>query len=51
VHKNFADKSICLLADNIRNEVDVNAVTLHVDIPRAGGRCPGLSFEAFPQEY
>jgi hypothetical protein len=58
---NFANESICLLAENIRNAV----VTIHrlqaelkmlflytyfIDIPCTGGRGPDLPFEAVLQE-
>jgi hypothetical protein len=47
---------MCLLADNIRNEVVTihnaiqNAVSLHIHIPHIG-RCSDLLFEAVRQEY
>jgi hypothetical protein len=56
----FADESMCLLADNIWNEVVnnsqitggvENAIHLHADIPCTCGRGSDLPFEAVLQEY
>jgi hypothetical protein len=61
VHTNFADESICLLANNVQNEVRSynsqntegaeNAVPLRTDTPCTSRRNPDLPFEAVLQEY
>jgi hypothetical protein len=59
---NFADESICLLADNVQNEVvtiHIPQVVLkmlpppphHVDILRTRGRGSDLPFEDVLREY
>jgi hypothetical protein len=57
---NFADESICVLADNVQNEVVtiqrsqevLKLLSLvHVDIPRTGGKGSDLPSEVVLQEY
>jgi hypothetical protein len=62
-HTNFVDEPACLIADNVRKEANKtsplctdhrcveNAVPLHADIPRTGGRGSDSRFEAVLQEY
>jgi hypothetical protein len=55
--RNLTDESVCMTADNVRNEVVTdtggveNAVFLHEDILLTGRRCSDLPFEVVLQEY
>jgi hypothetical protein len=59
-HRNFADESICLLADKVRNKALYNSQTtgdaengiyLHADITVTDRNGSDLPFEAVLQEY
>jgi hypothetical protein len=59
-HRNFADESVCLLAENVQNVGAIHrshtgdvesGVCLNIDVPGTSGRGSDIPFEAVLQRY